>query len=190
MICEKSIELFKANGYNQTSISDISKATGMSVGSIYHFFGSKEGILRFSIDLADITVLTYDNWEEKMEHPFETIMSYIQNSAAFFEDLGSDFSIHIFPTFSDAYNTPDGSFHDLKGLGVLTDFIRDCQASGKFVQDVSPSYAANYIVAMGRGLVYEWSHFNGPYSLIERGRELMPRVINTFLPDNLKGKQN
>lgn len=189
-ICEKSIDLFKTKGYNRTSISDISKATGMSVGSIYHFFGSKEGILRFSIDLADVEVITYDNWDEKIEHPFDTIMSYIQNSADFFEDLGSDFSIHIFPPFDNAYNNPDGSFHNLKGLGVLIEFIRDCQSCGNFTKDVTASFAANYIVAMGRGLIYEWAHFNGPYSLTERGWELMPRVVNTFLPDHLKGKQS
>jgi TetR/AcrR family transcriptional regulator, cholesterol catabolism regulator len=38
-------ELFAANGYKQTSIADLSEATGLAAGGIYHYIGSKEALL-------------------------------------------------------------------------------------------------------------------------------------------------
>lgn len=38
-------ELFAANGYKQTSIADLSEATGLAAGGIYHYIGSKENLL-------------------------------------------------------------------------------------------------------------------------------------------------
>src|SRR6201995_4009681 len=38
-------ELFAAGGYKQTSIADLSEATGLAAGGIYHYIGSKENLL-------------------------------------------------------------------------------------------------------------------------------------------------
>ncbi|NLT36264.1 MAG: TetR/AcrR family transcriptional regulator [Gaiellales bacterium] len=40
-----AVELFATRGFDATSIRDIAKAMGMSISSIYHYFGNKEGIL-------------------------------------------------------------------------------------------------------------------------------------------------
>ena len=42
IIKEKAFELFSLHGYNQTSIGDISKASGYSKGHIYYHFENKE----------------------------------------------------------------------------------------------------------------------------------------------------
>jgi len=41
-----AIRLFVRRGYFNTSIHDIGKESGVSVGSIYHYFGGKEGIAK------------------------------------------------------------------------------------------------------------------------------------------------
>lgn len=38
-------ELFASKGYQATSVRDIANAMGMTVSNIYHYFGSKEGLL-------------------------------------------------------------------------------------------------------------------------------------------------
>ncbi len=42
IIKEKAFELFSLHGYNQTSIADVSKASGFSKGHIYYHFENKE----------------------------------------------------------------------------------------------------------------------------------------------------
>jgi AcrR family transcriptional regulator len=40
-----AIDLFATKGFRGTSIRDIANAMGMSISNIYHYFGSKEGLL-------------------------------------------------------------------------------------------------------------------------------------------------
>jgi AcrR family transcriptional regulator len=45
-ILDTALELFTRNGYFNTSIHDIQRAAGISIGSIYNHFGGKEGIAK------------------------------------------------------------------------------------------------------------------------------------------------
>jgi AcrR family transcriptional regulator len=45
-ILDAALDLFTAKGLNGTSVEDIRAKTGASIGSIYHHFGSKEGVGR------------------------------------------------------------------------------------------------------------------------------------------------
>lgn len=45
-VLDAVLSLFRERGYFATSIQDISRESGVSVGSIYHHFGDKEGIAR------------------------------------------------------------------------------------------------------------------------------------------------
>ena len=43
-IASRSLPLFSKNGFDRTSVRDISKACDMSVGAVYHYLGSKDDI--------------------------------------------------------------------------------------------------------------------------------------------------
>lgn len=45
LIVKKASKLFIKKGYAQTSMRDISKATGVNLGNLYHYISSKEDIL-------------------------------------------------------------------------------------------------------------------------------------------------
>lgn len=53
-LMETAIDLFATKGFSGTSIRDIANSMGVSVSSIYHYFGNKEGlwvaILRHSVE--------------------------------------------------------------------------------------------------------------------------------------------
>ena len=50
-------ELFRRTGYNATSLSQISKASGATIGSIYHFFpGGKDAL---TVEVIRSTGLVY-----------------------------------------------------------------------------------------------------------------------------------
>ncbi|MBI5014812.1 MAG: TetR/AcrR family transcriptional regulator [Deltaproteobacteria bacterium] len=44
-LLEAAVDLFAARGFSGTSIRDIANAMGMSIFNIYHYFGSKDGLL-------------------------------------------------------------------------------------------------------------------------------------------------
>ena len=44
-LIDAAAELFAERGYRETSIADLSAATGLAAGGIYHYIGSKEALL-------------------------------------------------------------------------------------------------------------------------------------------------
>ena len=47
-----ALELFSSKGYDATSVREICEAAGITKPTLYHFFGSKEGVYRALVDGA------------------------------------------------------------------------------------------------------------------------------------------
>src|SRR5262245_24759529 len=45
-ILTKSLELFAVKGYDATSVREICEAAGITRPTLYHFYGSKDGVLQ------------------------------------------------------------------------------------------------------------------------------------------------
>jgi AcrR family transcriptional regulator len=45
LVMEKALAIFLAKGFDRTTLRDLSRATGMSLGSFYYYFPSKESII-------------------------------------------------------------------------------------------------------------------------------------------------
>lgn len=56
LIIEKSIPIFNTKGYNTTSISDITAATGITKGAIYGNFKNKDDVASAAFDRAAVIV--------------------------------------------------------------------------------------------------------------------------------------
>lgn len=51
-ILNKALELFSTKGYDATSVREICEAAGITKPTLYHFYGSKEGVYRALVDGA------------------------------------------------------------------------------------------------------------------------------------------
>ena len=51
-ILKKALRLFSSSGYHATSVREICQAAGITKPTLYHFFGSKEGVYRALVDGA------------------------------------------------------------------------------------------------------------------------------------------
>ena len=60
-VLEAALELFSTQGYGATSMRAISEASGLSIGNLYHHFGSKEAIFQNLIDEYWEMLLDPDN---------------------------------------------------------------------------------------------------------------------------------
>ena len=49
---KKALELFSTKGYDATSVREICEAAGITKPTLYHFYGSKEGVYRALVDGA------------------------------------------------------------------------------------------------------------------------------------------
>lgn len=51
-ILNRALELFSSRGYDATSVREICAAAGITKPTLYHFYGSKEGVFRSLVDGA------------------------------------------------------------------------------------------------------------------------------------------
>jgi AcrR family transcriptional regulator len=51
-ILTKALELFSAKGYDATSVREICEAAGVTKPTLYHFYGSKEGVYKAIVEGA------------------------------------------------------------------------------------------------------------------------------------------
>ena len=65
LILDTALALFTRRGFFNTSVHDIQRAAGVSIGSIYHHFRNKEGLAK----------ALYDEQVARMAHAMETIMA-------------------------------------------------------------------------------------------------------------------
>ena len=75
-VLEAALYLFSTQGYGATSMRTISEASGLSVGNLYHHFGSKETIFQRLID---------EYWEHLLDP--ENELQKVFDAAGFPDDL-------------------------------------------------------------------------------------------------------
>ena len=88
-------QLFSENGYEATGVRDILQACGVSTGSFYHFFSSKESIFEAVI--------------ERFLH------GYTERIGRIFADEEKPFAERIGLFFEELKKTSDGYYHKLQG---------------------------------------------------------------------------
>ncbi|MCL2530132.1 MAG: TetR/AcrR family transcriptional regulator [Coriobacteriia bacterium] len=180
-IYDKAIELFSTYGYAETTIADISKATGMSTGSIYHYYRNKEAILmQLGVQMSQVELLQ-NNREEKVKHPYDVIYEYLIGYAAAWENLGVGLTKYVYGLFDRVYLTEDLTYKNLLVYEHLTSYISLAQEHGTFDQSISARKACEYLFTFCRGLIFEWILFNGSFSLTEQAQSMLPRTLKTFI---------
>ena len=68
-ILEAATHLFSKNGFNQTSMSDLSKATGAAGGTIFHHFKNKEDLfINILVETRDTIICAFDSHKKEAVH--------------------------------------------------------------------------------------------------------------------------
>jgi len=84
-IAKAAAKLFNEKGYLETSMNDISTATKLSKGGIYHYFSSKNEILYFiSTNFMGLLLKDLKQELEKIEDNFEKIQFIISRHIGFY----------------------------------------------------------------------------------------------------------
>lgn len=78
-IIEKSMELFKENGYHATKVEEITKALGISKGNFYTYFNSKEEVLYEILDIIKSEKIRMLEEIDTNKAPKEILKDFIED---------------------------------------------------------------------------------------------------------------
>ena len=113
-ILDTALKLFGENGYEKTSITDISKAIGVAQGLCYRYFPSKEALFDSAIEqYADVLVAQMVSFKSNEN---KTLRQIIEDMPSAMEDRDTKY----YPVFHGAENK---KFHDQLTLKVCEKMV-------------------------------------------------------------------
>jgi len=172
-----AIELMDRKGFERLTIADISRRAGVSVGAFYHYFRSKDDILAEIFRRADEYFLTQVVGDLSQPAIQEQIVAYFDHYARFNAASGVEMTQQLF--------NPKVKLFIQKGRPmqtILQDLIRKGQERDEIRGDAEPEELARLLFVMARGVVFEWSLYDGGYDLEATMHKYMQTLVSTLGP--------
>ena len=178
-----AVSLMEKQGFANTTIEEIASKAGVSVGTFYHYFHSKEEIF-------------YDIFKKADEH-FELIVAPALHNAdlagqSVLEQIVTFFSYYAhynlnrgFLNINQLYNTKNKLFTK-KGRFMqvlLTQLYATGLERGEFIKQLTAEEGSEYLFTFARGIVYDWCIHGGTYDLAQK----MEAYMRLFL-EGLKSR--
>jgi AcrR family transcriptional regulator len=174
-IYSAAIDLMDRDGFENITIADISKKAGVSVGAFYHYFTSKNDILAEIFHKADEYFSTQVITGLEKESIPEKIVEYFDHYAKFNLSSGVEMTQQLF--------NPKIKFFikkDRPMLIFLEDLIQEGQEREEIRADEDPEELSRFLFVMARGIVFEWSLYDGSYDLEATMHKYIERLVSTL----------
>ena len=173
-ILQASMKLMKERGYINTTIRDICAAAGVSVGTFYTYFPSKQDIF------ADLFSAADELFCSKVANQVvgETVCDKIVDYFRYYARLNLDSGIEVMKV---VYNSENTWFIKTRPMQyVLTNLIIEGQKNGELVDDADPDDVTFFFYTMARGCCYSWCIRNGKYDLESQLADYIARALTIY----------
>ena len=174
-IYQVSIELLKKKGYEDLKVEDICKNAGVSVGSFYNYFKSKNDILMEIFKIAD------DYFENEVENQLNSTNSL--NQIVEFFDYYANYNVLIgidtmkqLYTFNNKMFVQNGRFMQT----LLQEIISKGQNKNQISSIMTVEEISNYLFIAARGIAYDWCIHDGNYDLKEFMHNYFSKLVSIF----------
>lgn len=177
-ILQGAKELFIRRGYNATSMEDIRMHAGVSKGSIYYHFKSKQQLLLAIFEQR--TIEWIDGWRQRVK-PGMTPVEKLYALADYWHDDYGDPFLKVVDEFVTSHGGEPGAFEKMLELvqmqyPVIQEIMDEGIASGEFRRDNPSDLAYIYASLMGGlGVAY---YENVPP---DRRREIYRKAAELFV---------
>jgi len=161
-IIRESIRLFLSNGYQGTSVKEITEAAGIGRGTLYWYFKSKDEIL----------VSIFQRWEKeyvqglvnavnKRKGDFVAKYKAFHKYATEFARDQRELAIVFNTLLNEIVGTDSVPATVVRGVydrywRFLKDMLKDGKKEGSVRQDLDPALYAHVIIAAHTGMLVEW----------------------------------
>lgn len=183
-IMQAAWELFQKNGYEETTISQILKASGTSRSAFYHHYRGKEELL-FSI--AYMYDKDYEEWLRNLSSNLHTVEKLKAFNTFVMQNLEESPFRSFFPVLYACQVTTSGKRHiinpERRYFRVIVLILKEGLLKHEIESPLSYADLTSLIVNQQIGMTYAWCLNQGRFSLTQYGERLM----NPFL-DSLRAK--
>lgn len=170
---QAALELMSKYGFSEAKIKDICKKAGVSVGTFYSYFESKEDIIKEMCLESDILFGETVSKEISGRKFNEQVKIFIHYLAEFNTELGPDILGLL-------YTPSNGQFLQTRPmLAVLDNIISTGMEEGIIRSDLTVDNTSKQIFTVLRGVCFDWCVNNGSFN--------MERRMNRYIQLALEG---
>ena len=180
-IYDAAIELIRTTGFERTTIQAIIAKAGVSIGTFYHHFKSKDGIIEENFLRADALFTRYLEEEpaESREAPStERILRYMDRYALLVRDVGVDLSQQLYTCRNKLF------LKEGRPMQVgLARIVAEGQARGDLIDTKGAAEICSYLFIAARGLVFDWCLRDGKGDIEAELRSFLAPLVGLFARD-------
>ncbi|MFY9324029.1 MAG: TetR/AcrR family transcriptional regulator [Syntrophomonadaceae bacterium] len=175
-IFNTAAQLITEKGFDNVTVEEICKQSGVAKGLFYHYFNSK----------ADIVIETYMDVDNKFSAevmalpattPYDRVIYAVSFQARYAKAKGLEFVKQIYKhqldTGTSFFISEDRAFFRL-----IRDAIREGQQKNQLRSDFSAEVLTRLALSISRGITYDWCLHDGDYDI----EEVMRRSFLMLLP--------
>ena len=179
-IIKATLKLLKSKSFQQLQIKDICGQADVSIGSFYHYFDNKQGIIVKILDLYSERFVTKIR-SHKLPSSQEKLVFIFLEFCHIAEKLGADLVLEIFIHNVIAYDNFFLSRERPLFLSILQ-CIKDLQEKDLLLVQESEEKITSMLIIFFRGFLYEWGLCRNAYSLADE----ISKQLNRYLPVFIK----
>lgn len=182
-IIDEAYNLFLNHSYEAVSISDISKAIGLTKGAMYHHFRNKEDLFKAVIDkyldiqikLVDDSILSLTDYINKIVNHSRQVIESIMPAK------NKTITLNYLSLYIDAFrHYPDiarkkGNFA-VSEIKKIENLIRKAMDSGEIRKDIDPEIVALNFFSLSLGMVADLLHNNST----DQALDLLHKQLTEF----------
>lgn len=175
-IYDVAMKKFIKKGLENTSISEICREAGVSIGSFYTHFENKEGVIYETFRRADLNFERFLEEDREKQSLYDLIMEYMEYYMTFV-------LTHDFEFIRRFYNT--GNYYFVKGKRPMQDVLKEILKNRNPV--LNSYYAKNtddlvdLLFMTSRGIIFHWCLKERGFDLLEMSRKQTEMVLKSVL---------
>jgi AcrR family transcriptional regulator len=182
-IAEAAMRVFAQKGFMRATNKDIAKEAGITTGLIYHYYSSKEELLRAIVQLRSPSQLTRELSPQMLDMPTETLIRTLMLQMLAVVE-GEQFVQLLRVFLPEAIHNPRLAALGLRSNQEATRFLADYlvakMESGE-LRKGDPSMAAQVLMSGIMGFVLRRQILNDPLALQYTHEQIVDSIVGTAL---------
>lgn len=176
-----AIELLKEYSLDDIGVTDICEKAGVSVGSFYHYFPSKDFVI-FAIDECNQRVEEFEKTAEFTSVASDNILMTFRDQLEYVVNvIGIDTQVQLFKSQLLQYKLGNTDFFTGRPLEkLLTKLYEEGVRNGEFVQDFPASVVIGNLLHLYRGFLFNWCVQNGCFGLVDSALSAIYLFLRSF----------
>ena len=172
--------ILQKSGYENLSIKNICEEAGVSNGSFYHHFKTKDDLLSYYIEAQPTINPELLDIPQNKEDAKTTIVDVYLNYASYCKELGVDFMAGYYTPRNQALN-PDIRTERPYPIVTVQQYLEKAVSAGAIELTLTIPEVVTDIRMLVIGNVFEWSMRNGEVDFEENMKRSLSHYLNGVL---------